>query len=377
MSHLLVVLPSWLGDTVMAEPALRALRLADPDLRLTALGRPGLAEVLEGTGLIDAAIVHDLRGVTGPLNAARAVRRAIAEERLRSGSILLLPNSTRSALTARLIPARRRVGFATELRRLLLTDAITPPPRRMPVAAVDWYAQLVERAFDLTIQDRLPRLRPTAAQERAAREALQGCPPPFALLVPGANRVDKRWPSERFGAVGRFLRDQGFTVLVSGSPPEAAITASVAAACSGVDLARPGLALGTLLGVIARTKLMVSNDTGPRHLAIGLGVPTVSLFGPTDPRWTTVPAGPERRLLGEPFLPEEEFADRRPRLCRMDRIEVTDVQAAIVRLLGGAGDRASLEPSRLAPSAVTPPPVPGPGPSAPHAPRGERPAAES
>ena len=74
---------------------------------------------------------------------------------------------------------------------------------------------------------------------------------------------------------------------------------------------------------------MVANDTGPRHLAVALGIPTVALFGPTDHRWTTLKGARERILVGEPFLPEERVANQHPETCRVDRISVGDVLHAV------------------------------------------------
>ena len=85
--------------------------------------------------------------------------------------------------------------------------------------------------------------------------------------------------------------------------------------------------------ILAGAALAVTNDTGPRHIAAALGTPVVSLFGPTDHRWTILPDIVERRILSEPFLPEEHLADRHPQRCRIDRITPDDVFAAASALL--------------------------------------------
>jgi len=352
------LLPSWLGDTVMAEPALRAVHAALPSTSFALLGRPGLAEVLEGTGLAERSIEHDMRGLRGPFAAARAAGQALGSGRAASLDILILPNSARSALTARLVAARRRIGYATDLRRCLLSDAIAPPSRKRPISAVDWYASLIERAFSLRVTDRRPQLTPTAAQHAAAAQALARLPRPIALLNPGANRPDKRWPAERFVEVGCWLRQQGAAVVVSGGPGEAALTRVVAEGCGGVDLASRAIGLGGLLGVMAQCDLLITNDTGPRHLAIAVGTPTVALFGPTDPRWALIPGADEIRLLAEPFLAEDLVADRFPKACRVDRIEVHDVITAAARLLATerGGVRLTRERSPAAPG--SPPDAP-------------------
>jgi ADP-heptose:LPS heptosyltransferase len=92
-----------------------------------------------------------------------------------------------------------------------------------------------------------------------------------------------------------------------------------------------GVTLSSLKSIVRRAKLMVTNDTGPRHLAAAFGVPLVSLFGPTDHRWTTIPTrpgAPELLLLADPDLPANEVANDHPERCRIDRIEFAAVRAA-------------------------------------------------
>lgn len=271
-----------------------------------------------------------MRGFAGPWRAASMIRAHGPD------TILLLPNSFRSAATARLARARRRIGYRGDGRGWLLTHAIPKPADagRSPIPAVDWYADLVEQAFETTVSDRAPRLDPTPAQRIAASALLEGVGRPFAVLNPGANREDKRWPAERFAAVGRALGERRLEVVVNGGPAERALAREVAAACGGIDLAERGVTLGSLLGVLAEAAAVVTNDTGPRHMAIGVGAPVVALFGPTDHRWTTVAAARERLLLAEPFLPAEEIADRHPKVCRIDRITVGDVLSAVDSMRG-------------------------------------------
>ena len=91
--------------------------------------------------------------------------------------------------------------------------------------------------------------------------------------------------------------------------------------------------LSSLKAVIQRAAVLITNDTGPRHIAAALGTPVVTLFGPTDHRWTTLCGVRERILLAEPFLPEELVADRHPKSCAIEKISVQDVVAAVDGLL--------------------------------------------
>jgi heptosyltransferase-2 len=140
------------------------------------------------------------------------------------------------------------------------------------------------------------------------------------------------------------------TELVNGAPAEAELTGQIARAiqegsrqegfptdeCRVVDLAAGGITLGALKAVVRRCRLMVTNDTGPRHIAAAFGVPVVSLFGPTDERWTRIPVdeGKEAVLVADPSLPETEVADDHPDRCDVRRITVESVVEAASRLLG-------------------------------------------
>jgi heptosyltransferase-2 len=185
----------------------------------------------------------------------------------------------------------------------------------------------------------------TPAEEREADELLAraNIPPgaALALLNPGANDPAKRWPADRFAALADHLsQSHNLTVLLNGSPGEAELVATIGAACRvarPVQLPTLNINLGSLKAVIRRCRVMVTNDTGPRFIATAFGLPVVSLFGPTDHRWSTVPGrAPQVILTADPTLPETESANDHPDRCRIDRIELGAVVEACDRLLGVA-----------------------------------------
>ena len=137
--HLMVVMPSWIGDIVMATPALRALKEAHPMMRITATIRPGLQPILEGAPFVDAIEEAGFRGLLGPVKDGRRLAK------LAPDTALLFPNSPRSALFARVTGSTRRIGYATQGRRWLLTDPINPiKPRQgtsTPTTTLDDYAR--------------------------------------------------------------------------------------------------------------------------------------------------------------------------------------------------------------------------------------------
>lgn len=365
--RVLVILPSWLGDTVMSTPTLRLLRGALPGSIIMGLGRPGMRDLLAGDDLLDDVIEADARRLMGP---AKVAGRLIP---LKLDAALLLPNSFSTAMTVRLAGVPIRVGYDRDARGLLLTHKLTPPKRSpptwatagyAPVSAVDYYFELGRcllgalRGAGWTVREPEAPARPrlelgiTDGQDREAREVLRRAGveegAPFALLNPGGNNPAKRWPVERFAAAAHHLisahRER---VLINGSPGEREVVALIRDA---IVLNHPedesriacltelGITVGALKGVVKRARLMVTNDTGPRHLAAAFGTPCITLFGPTDPRWTTLPPEPGGRarevvLTADPTLPPSELADEHPRRCAIDRILAADVLAAVDRLL--------------------------------------------
>lgn len=325
----LIVAPSWVGDATMATPAFRAIKAAWPSTSLALLCRPGIDAVLAGLPMFDAVVVDGLRGALGPLRARRRLRDLGAE------AAILFPNSFRAALTVFLARIPRRVGYARDGRSALLTDRV-PSSAERPRSTVGHYCELVERGLGIEVSDRRLGLALTDADREGAARATAEIAGPYAVLVPGGNNPSKRWPPERFAAVADDLRTRrGLAVLVAGAPAEREVIDAIRAAArtTVTDLSSRGLGLGSLKAVIAGAALVVSNDTGPRHIAAAFDVPTVALFGPTDHRWTILPGARERLLVAEPFLPEELVADDRPAFCRIDRIAVEDVLAAAESLL--------------------------------------------
>ena len=335
IARLLVMLPSWVGDVVMATPVLRALREILPQTRITGVMRPGLDTLLTGSPWLDETIVHRNRGLRGPWQLARAIRRSQPQVGL------LLPNSFRSALALRLSGCPIRIGYGRDGRSMLLTHAPAPPDRSAPSPTIDYYAQLAATALGVAEIDRTMHLACTAEEQAAADELLRGIEGRFIILNPGASKRPKRWPAQHFAAVGDALAAaHDVRVVVNGSPAEAAVVAEVIAASRSaeafVNLVERGVGLGSLKAVIDRSSLMITNDTGPRHIAAAMGTPIVSLFGPTDHRWTLLPGVTERRLLAEPFLPEQLAADDHAEACDIARIRPGDVIAAASELLESA-----------------------------------------
>jgi heptosyltransferase II len=278
--NIAVRLPNWLGDTVMAVPALAAVRAWWPDARVLAAGP--WAMLLAQQGLADVLLEYP-RPWRQRLRAADGVS-AFAPE-----LAVVLPNSFESALSAWYWGARRRVGFAAGGRSTLLTDAV--PMRAPRPHQIDEYLLLVEHC-GAAVMTRQPVLTPPAcgSAERAEAAGLfaaagvvpRGTAPRIGVHLGAAYGSAKLWPLERVAEFCRLLATEGATAVLLGAPDDRAAAATVLTAAPAVSLVgqdRPAL----LPAVLTELDALVSGDTGVAHLAAALGTPVVTLFGPTDP----------------------------------------------------------------------------------------------
>jgi heptosyltransferase-2 len=322
----LVVAPNWLGDCVMALPVLRAIRRARPQEGLTVLAGRGAAALFRAEGSADTVL--ERTGLFGDAVRLRAGRFAEA---------WLLPNSLRSALAPRLAGIPERIGYDTDRRRPLLTIAL-PPPRRTEHQLRDYDALLRSRGIEPDFE--APRVPVTAKALDRAASAMEtaGVDPdePLAILAPGAAfGWTKRWPSERYGALGDLLAARGLTCAVVIGPGEEALGLSVAAAArSRLPVLGANLDPLELAALFSRARVVVSNDSGPMHLAAAVGVPVVAFFGPTDPG-RTAPSGSPSKILDRYVFCSPCFLKKCPfgHEC-MREITVEAALEAVKELLG-------------------------------------------
>jgi heptosyltransferase-2 len=288
-----VFLPNWIGDAVMATPAVRALREHFAGDRLIAVARPYVAGVFDGAPWFDH-FIHAGGGTWSQSVAGVAwqLRRA------RVDVAVLFPNSFRSALTARLGGCRRRIGFARYGRSPLLTHRLQPirdaQGQRVPSPVIDDYNRLAERAGCPRPSYRL-ELFTTPADEAAADEVWRGTGlaefPEVVCLNPGAAFGSaKHWPADYFSDLARSLADRrNCGVLVLCGPGEREQARQIAAAADRPavsSLAAYPLSLGLTRACVRRCELLVTTDSGPRHFGVAFDRPVVTLFGPTHIAWT-------------------------------------------------------------------------------------------
>ncbi len=284
---IVVRMPNWVGDAVLAAPALRALRDRWPDAEIWAAARPWVSDLFAAGGVLRGVVpVDDLRGLRG----LRASAAALRSSRFDLG--LLLTNSFASALLFRWAGIPERWGAARDARGPLLTRRARPRPRLAPVHQRDYYLEILA-GLGVPAADRAVSLAVAAEDQARADEILAAAGrrdgrPLVALGFGSSYGPAKRWPAVRFAELARIARrETGAEIALVGAAEESGLAADLAARMDEPPLDLAGrTTLRELMGVLARASLFVTNDTGPMHIAAALGVPVVAVFGPTDPAVT-------------------------------------------------------------------------------------------
>ena len=328
MNSILVRLPNWIGDVVMATPLLAGLRLAFPDARITIQGRPHLLSILAGAEWFDEAIP-----VVRSSHGLGAVRMGLELRGLGHDLALLLPNSFSSALSARVAGIPRRVGYAADARSFLLTDALyvekvsvarnytrlmergaegvagqggeglrewmrrKSGPKLRSVSMVDYYLRLGEHVgMPSGSVPRRPMLPITAEARESGIDSLRrlGLEPTRERIVVfntgAAYGSAKLWLDEYWVEIGdRLMATDGVRILLLCGPgDEERRSAELAGRMKGPAVSTAGnvVSLDKLGGMLFHCAMMITTDSGPRHFGVAAGLPVVVLVGSTDPAYT-------------------------------------------------------------------------------------------
>src|SRR5262245_50854012 len=278
----------------MATPALRTLRTHVPDARIVGLARPFLISLLEGTDWLDEVLPWEHKG-RGRLGRTWRVISQLRREQL---DVLVLLRATWSAaVLARLSGAKRIVGYSRRGLGCLISDPIQPLHHgrgSTPVSAVDDYLNLVATLGCSTDSHQL-ELTTTPTNETAADGVWKrmNLPPGDRVMLlntGGAYGEAKHWPAEYCVSLAIRAADEfGLTTLVLCGPQERQAAAAIEDAARHPQvrsLATEDVSFGTTKAIIRRSRLLVTTDSGPRHIASALGTPTIALFGPIDARWS-------------------------------------------------------------------------------------------
>jgi len=324
---------NWVGDAVMTIPALRQLRRLFPDAHITLATRAWAEGLFADSDFLDDLQVHEGSGL-------RSVVQQVRQWRKRNFDLaILLPNSLETALVASLARVPLRIGYATDGRQALLTHPLALPEWRESKHEVFYYLKIVaelewlvkqEQSFLNTQPD--GSLEVSEARKSTARDFLRARGVRegnlLVALCPGSiNSRAKRWPAERYAALAdRLIDELGAQVLLVGSNAEAGVSQEVSEQMSNQPLTLTGQTdLAELVATLSLVDLLVTNDTGPAHIASALGRPTLVIFGPTNPL-TTRPFSP----LGEIVRKPPDCAPCMLRDCPIDHRCMTAITPADV-----------------------------------------------
>lgn len=285
---------NWLGDAVMSLPAIGGIKLVKPGAHVTVLTKEALAPLYRASEEADEILSYN-----GTLEAVRSLRKREFD------ACLILPRSFKSALLSALGRIPVRIGYAADTRSLLLTVPVPRGEETLKTHRVYYYFNLL-RGFAPTPPVPRPKLKVLPEAEAWARGFLDALPiqgRQAVVMNPGsAYGGAKRWPADRYGALGRRLaRELDAFVAVVGGPGERTLTGEVAGRIGrfAADLGGK-TSIPETIALISRCGLFVGNDTGPMHIADALGKPIVAIFGPTDPV-TTRPFGRDHEILRRPL----------------------------------------------------------------------------
>jgi len=341
MNRVLIRGTNWIGDVVMTFPAIAAVRETLPKARITVLVKPWVADLVRMHPAVDEVMVYERPGRHSGPGGLFALARELRGENF--DAALLLQNAIEAAIIAWLAGIPVRAGYSTDARGLLLTHPVKRTSQILTVHQSIYYLEMLKALGFRSSQGAL-RLVATEKQRLSAEKLLgqfgiAGRRPLVGMAPGAAYGPAKRWFPERFAAVAdRLAGRTACPVLLFGSDGDRASTEAVQAAAKNPFIDIAGRTnLEDAIALIARCDLFITNDSGLMHVAGALGVPTVAIFGSTNPQ-TTYPLGERTVILRRPVdcspcLKKECPTDFK---C-MDLVTVDEVYDESVRLLAEAG----------------------------------------
>lgn len=336
-ANILVWLPSPIGDAILCTPALRAIRKQYQSCKIWFLSGPAVREVLSPCRFNDEWLDQNNRN---PLTIAGKLKDH------QFAYAILLKNSLTSALAVFLAGIPSRIGYARDGRGFLLTDKLDPPRlpngKFEPWSMVDYYLAIASR-LGADTSNRTLELVIDPADDEALKSKLPEvthAKGPIVILVPGgAFGPSKCWPNDRFAQTADWLIHNYNATIVISVAPEATERRIAKEICKLsrhrlINLADRPVPLGQLKALFSIADVVITNDTGPRHIAIATGRKVVTLFGPNDPAWTETKYENEIQIVGNvPCAPCTRPTCNRSRHLCMEAITVEMVCGAAKELI--------------------------------------------
>lgn len=328
----------WMGDVLFSTPLLRALRKAYPDSHIAYSTAPRCAALLDGNPSVNEVISYD-----EPAFLAGLVPNSRFWSRIRAGKFdtaIFLHRSASRAFLAAIAGVRRRIGFATPKQRWLLTDALERPAG---IHRAEIYAAVL-RPLGLAPDDAGVEMFVSEEDRAGLAATLKGTRlekgGAYAVLHLGGNWDLKRWPIRYFADVAAHLASKGIVSVICGTEGEEGLARELEEkAPSGSTLSLCGKTrIKTLAALFEKAELLVSNDSGPIHVAAAVGAPIVGIYGPTSPEETgPLSRGPVRIIHRRVGCRVPCYFDScHHRVC-LDDTRPPEVIHAIDELLRGKG----------------------------------------
>ena len=338
--RILIRAPNWVGDAVMAIPALEAIRKTRAGAEISLLARPAVADLLAGQPFIDRALPYEYRGRhAGVLGREKLVGELRKEN---FDVAVLLQNAFEAAWLAWRAGIPERIGYARDARSPFLTNAVRVPREgQTPSHESQYYLELLRRAGWIEGRTEIPPIRlsipeskRTAAEsllrKSGARENAWRC-----AIAPGASYgAAKCWPPERFAQVAdRLISECDADVIFFGTPAEKDIAARIRSTMNSRAISLVGeTSVRDLAALFSCCSAFIGNDSGAMHVAAAAGLPVIGIFGPTDPQGTA-PVTEQFALIREAVSCSPCFLRRCPVDHRcMTRISVDSVFSATMQM---------------------------------------------
>lgn len=287
MKKALIVAPSWIGDTIMAQPLFSRLHAQHPGLQLDALAPRWVAPVLQRMDDITEVIDNPFGHGQLSLKARWQLGRSLAARGY--GAVYVLPNSLKSALIPWLAGIPARIGFLGESRYGLLNRWHRLDKQALPLM-VERFAQLAQApGTPLHRPVAYPVLRSTAEDQAKTLNALGFTrPEKVVAFCPGAEYGPaKRWPAAHFAELARWLAAEGCAIWLFGSPKDHAVAEEISQLAPGLCRNLCGTtSLAQAVDLLALADLVVCNDSGLMHVAAAVDRPIVAIYGSSSPGFT-------------------------------------------------------------------------------------------
>jgi len=330
---ILIRATNWVGDAIMALPALRAVRKRFPDAEIAIVARPYVADIYRDQQICNQLIPYDLKALHAGLSGRGRLAADLREQKF--DVALLLQNAFDAAWLAWRAKIPERIGYARDGRSFLLTKAV-PVPRNGEIPAHEkfYYLELLRRAGWLdSVPDesficlRIPEEKSRRAEEFLSNSGVRQGAVRIAIGAGASYGSAKCWPPSRFAEVANRLQSEANAdVILFGTAGEATVSTAI----SG-EMRRPPIdltgktAISDLPALLSRCHLFIGNDSGAMHVAAAVGLPVVAVFGPTDP-FGTAPVTPRCSIVQQKPYCSPCFLRR----CPTDHRCMTAITADIV-----------------------------------------------